>query len=70
MKKWYHLRDVWFNILAAIFAALGLIDANLLHAIGIHDTTKWLAIIGFITTLYNVISRRMLNTKINNTKNE
>jgi hypothetical protein len=54
---WHLSRTVWVNIIAAITAVLPLFDMNLLTTIGISNSAKWLAIIGVITTVFNVINR-------------
>lgn len=64
MKKWYESRIIISNIIAAILGVIPLIDVNLLTAIGVTDVTKYLAIVGTVTTILNVILRAVTTKTI------
>ena len=56
-KKWYQSKTVWLNLIASILAVLGYFNAPLLISLGIADPTKFLSIIGVVTTILNLILR-------------
>ncbi|KAA5532642.1 hypothetical protein F0919_17835 [Taibaiella lutea] len=67
MKKWFQSKTIWANLLAAVLAMLALVDSNLLTAIGIEDKTKYLAIVGTVTTAVNILLRVVTNKAIDTT---
>lgn len=67
MKKWYQSKTIWVNFIAALMAIVPFIDANILTAFGVSDTTRWLVIIGFLTTLFNIANRFLTNKGIDTT---
>ena len=56
-KKWYQSKTVWLNLVASILGVLGYFNAPVLISLGIADPTKFLSIIGVVTTILNLILR-------------
>ena len=55
-KKWYQSKTVIINILASILSILGFITPDLLTSIGLNPE-RFMAIVGIITAIINVILR-------------
>jgi uncharacterized membrane protein len=70
MKKWYQSKTMWVNIIAAILGIIPIIDNELLTAIGVLDSTRYLAVVGVVTTILNVILRTITKTAITTKKVE
>lgn len=73
MKKWYQSKTIWTNIIAGIIAIIGILDENFLKSIGFTDPTKFLAVVGGITTVLNIILRAFTSLPIaplNNSAND
>lgn len=72
MKKWYKSKTIWLNLIAAAIALLGIFDEALLSLLGITNTSKFLAIIGALTTALNILMRvltsKIIYTSTNNNK--
>lgn len=56
---WHLSRTFWINLIAGIIAVFGIVDENLIRAIGITDTTKWVAIMAFIVAVLNILERML-----------
>ena len=67
MKNWYKSKTILLNIIATLLLILPMIDVNFLLAIGVKNTTGFLAIVALITTLLNTILR-LTSTKVISTK--
>lgn len=65
MKKWFHSKTIWLNIIASLLAILGLFDQKTLLALGL-SSEKFLTIIGTITTMLNIILRLLMKKQIGN----
>lgn len=57
MKKWYKSKSIMLNLIAALIASISMLDAEVLNAIGITNTSAFLSVIGFITTVGNIFLR-------------
>ena len=57
MKKWYKSKSIIINVVAALIASVSMLDAEVLKAIGITNTSAFLSIIGFATTVANIFLR-------------
>ena len=66
MKKWYQSKTIWANIIAGLLSLIALFDATTLALLGIENTTKYLGILGLITTVVNLILRAITNKGIGN----
>ena len=55
-KKWYQSKTVILNVLATMLSLLGFITPDLLAAVGLNPE-KFMAIVGAVTAIINVILR-------------
>ncbi len=63
-KKWYQSKTIWLNAISAILATIGIFNQDLLIGLGFTNPTKFLAILGSITTVLNIILRLLTTTAI------
>jgi len=70
MKKWYQSKTIWVNVFAALLAIIPMINEEFLSMVGVTNTTKWLAIVGFCTTVFNIINRLLTNKGIDTAPNK
>lgn len=56
-KKWYESKTIWLNLVSTVLAVLGIIDANVLHLLGVSNPASFLGVLGVITTILNIILR-------------
>lgn len=61
IKKAYQSKIVWTNVIASIIALLSILNQDLLISLGLPASDKFLAIIGFITTVLNLLFRIWFN---------
>lgn len=64
MKNIKKSKIFWTNVLASAVALLGLLTPDLLSTFGCTDNTKFLAIVGLITTSLNIFLRTFFNNPI------
>lgn len=56
-KSIFASKTFWMNLISGLITLIGLINPELLSAIGISDPAKFLTIMGSVTALLNIILR-------------
>lgn len=64
MKKWYQSKTIVVNIIAGLLGIIPSIDMNLLNLFGVGNATQYLAILGLITTIANIVLRSITSESI------
>jgi uncharacterized membrane protein len=63
-KSIFSSKVFWLNLIIGIISVLGLVNPELLSAIGIKDPVQFMTIVGAVTAILNVILRFLTNQPI------